>query len=81
VFQPLPSSPFPEIARLVRNAWWVILDKTWYAARYHLRQRGISFVNYWVWPEVGTRFNSSLMWGASPYKEYAFGPVRYRRYL
>lgn len=34
----------------------------------------------WVWPQTEFRFNSSLMWGASPYKQWAFGPVRYRKY-
>lgn len=52
------------------------------AVGYWFRSKGVYFYwEYWVWPEVTFRFNSSLMWGASPYKEYGFGPVRYRRYL
>lgn len=46
------------------------------------RQHGVHFYwDAWVWPETEIRFNSSLTWGASPYKQWGCGPVRYRRYL
>jgi hypothetical protein len=64
----------------LRNLWWMFVDKTWYEAKFRLERRGVFLCTVWCWPQITYRFNSSLMWGAAPYKEWAFGPVRYRRY-
>jgi len=76
----IETSAMPELRRWLESLWWRA-EYPFSAARYRLERKGVYlYWNYWVWPQTTFRFNSSLMYGASPYKEWAFGPVRYRRY-
>ena len=76
----IATKPFPELREFLQAVWWRA-TYPYHAAVYRLERRGVYlYWFYWVRPQITFRFNSSLMWGASPYKEYAFGPVRYRRY-
>jgi hypothetical protein len=75
------TKPFLELREWLKATWWRVTNP-FTAIRYRLERRGVYiYWEYWVWPQTTFRFNSSLMWGASPYKEWAFGPVRYRKYL
>jgi hypothetical protein len=60
------------------NAWFWLRDEV----SYQFRRRNMFWHwGYWVWPSVDFRLNSSLMYGASPYKSYRVGPFEYRRYV
>ncbi len=42
----------------------------------------ITNTHYWVWPSVIFRLNSGgYLHGTQPYKEFAIGPFRLRRYI